>query len=147
MRSENGSVITKKDEVVNEFKNVFERMLNQWTQNDLVEHTILVELYLEEHTQEEIKQAINMIKNVKVSREYGIAVELLKKSRKSPSYQIKIEKIPSAWNMSLLCPIYKKGDAMDCWNYRRNSLHNTSYKVLSNVLLNRFKPYAIEIMW
>jgi len=29
MRSENGSVITKKDEVVNEFKNVFERMLNQ----------------------------------------------------------------------------------------------------------------------
>jgi len=100
-----------------------------------VEHTILVELYLEEHTQEEIKQAINMIKNVKVSREYGIAVELLKKSRKSPSYQIKIEKIPSAWNMSLLCPIYKKGDAMDCKIYRETSLLNTSYKVLLNVLL------------
>jgi len=35
---------------------------------------------------------------------------------------------------------------MNCQNYRGISQLNTSYKVLSNVILNRLKPYAKEIM-
>lgn len=35
---------------------------------------------------------------------------------------------------------------MNCQNYRGISLLNTSYKVLSNVLLIRMKPYAKEII-
>jgi len=35
---------------------------------------------------------------------------------------------------------------MDCQNYRGISLFNLSYKVLSNVLLNKVKPYAKEII-
>jgi hypothetical protein len=48
--------------------------------------------------------------------------------------------------MSLLCPIYKKGNSTDCQDYRGISLLNTSYKVLSNVILNRIKPYVNEII-
>jgi sorting nexin-29 len=35
---------------------------------------------------------------------------------------------------------------MYCQNYRGISLLNTSYKVLSNMLLNKVKPYAKEII-
>ncbi|KAF0750707.1 Reverse transcriptase domain-containing protein [Aphis craccivora] len=35
---------------------------------------------------------------------------------------------------------------MNCLNYRDISLLNTTYKVLSNIILNRLKPYAKEIV-
>jgi sorting nexin-29 len=43
-------------------------------------------------------------------------------------------------------PIYKKGDKMDCSNYRGISLLSTSYKILSNILLSRLAPYVDEII-
>jgi len=58
----------------------------------------------------------------------------------------KEETIPKPWQVSVLCPIYKKGDVIDCKNYRGIFLLNTSYKVLSNIILNRFRPYAKEII-
>lgn len=51
-----------------------------------------------------------------------------------------------AGTIEYLCPIYKKGDALDCRNYRGISLLCTSYKILSNVLLNRLIPYTQEIV-
>ena len=56
------------------------------------------------------------------------------------------EEIPEALNLSILCPILKKGDIMNCNNYRGISLLDTSYKVLSNVLLNKLKSYGDEIV-
>lgn len=35
---------------------------------------------------------------------------------------------------------------MNCINYRRISVLNTSYEVLSKVLLNRLKPYVTKII-
>lgn len=35
---------------------------------------------------------------------------------------------------------------MNYQNYRRISLLNTSYRVLSNIILNRLKPFAKEIV-
>jgi len=43
-------------------------------------------------------------------------------------------------------PNSKKGDTMVCQNYRGISLLNTSYKILSNILLNRIKLYSREII-
>jgi len=48
--------------------------------------------------------------------------------------------------MSVLCPVHKKGDAMVCQNYRGISLLNTCYKLVSNIILNRIKPYTREII-
>jgi len=83
MRVEDGSLITEMIEVASEFKNVFERMLNQLTQNVRYEQITTVEQYLEKPPVDEVKLAINMLKNGKSPGEDGIATELLKKEEKS----------------------------------------------------------------
>jgi hypothetical protein len=87
----------------------------------------------------EIKMAIDILKNDKAPEEDDITTELLSKSGKAVMKKLeqiitkawKEEKIPVAWNLSILRPIYKKGDTMDCHNYRGISLLDTSYKVIS----------------
>ena len=43
-------------------------------------------------------------------------------------------------------PIYKKDNKADCTNYRGISLLPTTCKILSNILLSRLTPYAVEII-
>jgi len=54
--------------------------------------------------------------------------------------------LPQKWKESIIVPIYKKDDRMDCNNNRGISLLPTSYKILSNILLSRITPYANEII-
>ena len=48
--------------------------------------------------------------------------------------------------MGILQPIYKKGDKLECSNYRAIALLNVTYKVLSGILYNRLTVYAEEIL-
>jgi sorting nexin-29 len=54
--------------------------------------------------------------------------------------------MPMEWNASIICPIHKKGDIMECSNYRGVSLLNTAYKILSNILFARISPFAENII-
>jgi len=56
------------------------------------------------------------------------------------------EELPEEWKESVIVPIHKKGDKTECNNYRGISLLQTTYKILSNILLSRLIPYAEEIM-
>lgn len=53
------------------------------------------------------------------------------------------ERMPEDWNTPIICPIYKKGDAMDCGNYKVISL---LYTTLFNIILNHLRPYAVDII-
>jgi len=55
------------------------------------------------------------------------------------------EVLPEGWMESIIVPIYKKGDKTNCSNYRGKSLLSSTYKIVSNILLSRFIPYAEEI--
>lgn len=129
-------------------------MLNVSTQTETNGNNVFtVEQYLEEPSLVEIKMAVGMLKGGKAPGEDSIMSELLKKGGSTLMMNLqqlinKIwieETIPQPWQVSVLCPMHKK-DVMDCNNYRGISLLNTSYKVLSNVILNRLKPYAKEIV-
>ena len=54
--------------------------------------------------------------------------------------------MPQEWKESIIVPTHKKGDRMDCNNYRGISLLSTSYKIHSNILLSIMTPYANEII-
>jgi sorting nexin-29 len=55
------------------------------------------------------------------------------------------EELPAEWKVSIIVPIHKKADIIDCSNYRGISSLSTTYKILSNILLSSLTPYAPEI--
>jgi sorting nexin-29 len=50
------------------------------------------------------------------------------------------------WRESIVVPIHKKGDKIECSNYRGISLLPTSYKTFSKILLSKLIPYVDEII-
>jgi hypothetical protein len=56
------------------------------------------------------------------------------------------EELAEEWKESIVVPFYKKGDKKNHSNYTGISLMPTTYKILSNMLLSRLTPYAVEII-
>ena len=55
-------------------------------------------------------------------------------------------KKPENWQTAIMCPIPKKGDKLQCSNYRGISILNVCYKVLTNILHRWLVPYTQEIL-
>ncbi|XP_060665569.1 uncharacterized protein LOC132797813 [Drosophila nasuta] len=98
----------------------------------------------------EVKDAIQRLKNNKSAGADGLPAELFKTAGDmlvGSMHQLisKIwltESMPEDWNLSMICPILKKGDATVRTNYRGISLLPVAYKVLTSVLCERLKPHA-----
>jgi hypothetical protein len=56
------------------------------------------------------------------------------------------EYVPKEWQKSIICPIYKKRDKLECMNYRGITLLCTAYKVFANILRNRLEPITERII-
>jgi len=50
------------------------------------------------------------------------------------------------WKEILLISVHKRGDRDGCENYRGIALENAVYKILSNIILGKIKPYIEKIM-
>jgi len=45
----------------------------------------------------------------------------------------------------MVVPIHKRGDRDRCGNYRGIALGNVAYKILSNIILGKIKPYIKKV--
>jgi len=72
--------------------------------------------------------------------------ELIKRLHKINEAAWETERLPHAWKTSIICPTHKKGDILNCANYRGITLLNTIYKVFTNTLYQRCKVYAEELI-
>lgn len=105
-------------------------------------------------TIEEVKFAINTMKNNRAPGEDKIPIELIKYGNdiaidKIHSLIVNIwenEAMPESWSSALICPIHKKGDKMKCENYRGISLLSVPYKIFSKVLAKRLEPLVENVM-
>jgi len=91
---------------------------------------------------EEVTHVIKYLKNHKVPGTDQILAQLLKKGGETLWRRIhnliKLisvqHKMPQEWSMGIIQPIYKKGDKLECSNYRAIALLTVTYKVLSGIL-------------
>jgi len=56
------------------------------------------------------------------------------------------ERITDERKETIIVPIHKRGDRDRCENYMGIALGNAAYKILSNIILRKIKPY-IENLW
>ena len=94
----------------------------------------------------DVQKALKCMKNNKTPGEDGIPSEMFKSS---PTLLCRLTDLfvqvwttktfPKDWKVSVLVPLYKKGDKAICGNYRGISLIDHAMKIFCVILLNRFK--------
>lgn len=144
---ENGKVGLSNNQNCEILRKYFEQLLNCEEPNCKLEFPDLHENTEADPppTAEEIKKAINTLKNNKASGEDCITAELIKWSQPKivTNLQLmfeeiwKTEKIPEDWKVALIHPLHKKGDKQNVNNYRGISLLPVGYKIFSTILLNK----------
>ncbi len=152
-----GKLITEKQGVLSRWQEFFSELLNgDHSRMTPQEETLVFNSNedVPQPTTEEVRSAIQRLKNNKSAGSDGIPAELLKAAGTNfidafHQLLVKIwnaETMPNEWNQSIICPIHKKGDKKECKNYRGISLLNIAYKILASILCERLKPHVIKIV-
>lgn len=105
-----------------------------------------------EHSPEyaEVIEVIKRLKNGKAPGEDTITTELIKNARSECHRKIynlilKIwttEEMSKEWRNGLIVPTHKKGNRLECINYRPITLLNVVYEILSKIINKKLKSYA-----
>ena len=157
-RDKNGNLVTDVQSVLRLWRDHFAELLNGGdnTAAEVLPDTTIADdgVDIPPPDYSEVCLAIQRLKNNKAAGADGIPAELYKTggqelTRCMHTLLCKIwseERMPSDWNLSILCPIHKKGDPTIRANYRGISLLNLSYKVLSSVICERLKPIVNQLI-
>uniref|UniRef100_A0A1B0CKX3 Reverse transcriptase domain-containing protein n=2 Tax=Lutzomyia longipalpis TaxID=7200 RepID=A0A1B0CKX3_LUTLO len=155
-KDQQGNLLTQDTDIVKRWEEYFQVLLNAGDEPVVQDEEDMVAdgREVEPPTLEDVVKAIQSLKNHKAPGEDNIPAELVKYGGDELHKRIyglirKIwvtGKMPDDWNVAVIVPIYKKGDRLDCANYRGISLLDTVYKVLSRIILNRLAPCAEELV-
>jgi hypothetical protein len=148
-----GSVVTK----CWRWKEHFEEHLNDGSESEQTTHPADLRddgVDIDLLSREEIEGALKYLKNNKAAGADSIAAELLKNGEPNMVDALHAviqqawtsETLPKSWTEGVLCPVYKKGDKLDCKNYRRVCLLNVTYKVFAKILCDRLLPHANAVV-
>jgi hypothetical protein len=154
VKGENGDLLVDSHNILNRWKNCFSQLLNV--------HIVSNVRQIEVDTAEQLKTYPSHL-------EVEISITELKKYKSPGSDQIPAELIQAegktllSQNNKLINSVWNKGELRDQWkeciivpihkrgikltnNYCGISLLSTSYKMLSNILFSRLRPYIDEII-
>jgi sorting nexin-29 len=152
-RARDGVLLTTKHDVLNRFKEHFDSLYNGVREEAIeTDYSFLDDdgRELAPPTCEEVSAAISALKNNKAPGPDNIPAELLKEGGDELGkviYQLVLhiwntETLPVHLLEGSIVPLHKKGDKLDCENYRGIALLNTAYKVFAKVLYNKLVPNA-----
>ena len=150
-RDKDGKVLFNKDEIMNIWVDYFKDALNKEYPSCNDQGKLDLALNIEESdkgensemsTYGEVEGSIAKLKNGRAPGEDNILPEMIKYGGKQLVKKLhklicviwREEKMPEDWETGIICPIFKKGDKLDCNNYRGITLLNIVYKVFSNVV-------------
>ena len=145
-----GNVLTENDLVLKRWKEYFSHIFNTVAVNDqqlLLEtvETTINQCEIPIPTFNEVCYVINKLKCNKAGGSDNICPELVKYGGRTLKHSIhelikeiwNKEELPTDWNEGIICPIYKKGNKLDCNNHRPITLLNIGYKIFAILLNNR----------
>uniref|UniRef100_A0A0K8SN56 Reverse transcriptase domain-containing protein n=1 Tax=Lygus hesperus TaxID=30085 RepID=A0A0K8SN56_LYGHE len=151
-RDREGNIVAGKQEVLQRWAEHFEEQLNdnQTASDGQVTTPPSVPIEDEPPSLGEVEKALKKLKNNKSPGIDELPAELFKKGGTALAGAIRgliskiwqSEKIPHEWTKSIVCPIHKKGDRLECCNFRGISLLTVAYKILSNIIYERLLPHV-----
>ena len=150
----NGNIISDRQEVIERWTEYFEKITRR---NDLITERMeyaTAEPEIEIPDEIDIEIAIGKQRSNRAPGEDTLNIELFKNGGEKLIKELHIlivniwenERMPDEWYNGLICPIFKKGDRMECQNYRGITLLNTAYKVLSNIIQHRLNKFAENVL-
>jgi len=146
-KDENNIVITQTNQILNRWKDYFRAILNLDSNHRIQPITSdnQTEVVIQPLSYIEVCLIINKLKSNKAGGTDNIIPELVKqggRTLKQRLYKLILmiwekEQLPNQWKEGIICPMYKKGDRLDCTNCRPITLLKVAYKIFAIILNQR----------
>lgn len=157
IRKKNGELTCNSVEAMDRWREHFKEMLYGRDYLFEEENGGTTETHSQNSDTPTVSELINTLKKLNMNRAPGpdgIKAELFKADVPELNNELlKIicdvwnrEQMPIEWEEGSICTIHKKGDKLDCRNYRGITLLNVAFKIFSNILFRRLLPYVTNII-
>ncbi len=151
-KDKNGVVLAEEEQCMKRWTEYFRELLcqGQSTEEESEPNIQWNTQHVAEPSLQEVKESVNKLKNNKAPGSDNIPGELFKYGGDALCMRLhelivmiwEREEMPEEWELGIMCPVYKKGDKLECGNYRGINLLNTAYKVFAYILYQRLQPHA-----
>jgi exonuclease III len=148
IKDDGGNVLMRTTEKLCRWKQYFEQLMNVENERVRDEECERAEGPINEISMNEVVMALRGMKDGKASGPSEVSAEMIKVLKdegvawlhKLVNEILMQEKIPDEWRKSILIPIYKKkGNAMECGNYRGIKLIEHCMKVFERIIEARLR--------
>ena len=143
VKNENGNIERRPEAVNARWKQYFKRLLNVENDRDELDQQEATKGLMLEPSWSEVKEAVNAMDCGKACGPSEVVVEMLKALDDQGVSMIhklilqiwREEEIPEKWTTSVTVPIYeRKGDVLECGNYRGIKLMEHALKIMERVV-------------